>query len=54
VISAFESPIEGSLPAGTSNTNENYDSVIFNEAVMDDYDDITSSSSDFEFKSNLQ
>ena len=52
----FESPTEGSLPAGTahiSNANDNYDSVVLNETVMDDDDIITSSSSDFEFESDF-
>ena len=51
----FESPIEGSLPAGiahVSNANDSNDSIVLNEAVMDD-DIITSSSGDFEFESDL-
>ena len=51
----FKSPTEGSLPAGTALINtdgDNYDSNISNE-VMDDDDIITSSSSDFEFQSDL-
>ena len=50
----FESPTEGGLPAGTAHISngDNYDSTISNE-VMDDDDIITSSSSDFEFQSDL-